>query len=154
MNPHYCFARAIGRDFLLPLALLALLALAACSKDDPQKALDAAADELQAALEAKSAGRVLDLLHPEFSARASGEDAEWAKRTMAMMFMRYRNVTIVVPYRNNRLDPRLRDRAATDAEVTLLGAEGLLPDDARHYRVRLEWALEEKKWKLIRLAWE
>jgi hypothetical protein len=135
------------------LALSGLMLFAACSRSDPQAALDAAADELQAAVEAKSAGRVLDLLHPGFSARAPDEGREWAKSMMTMMFMRYKNVTIVVPYRDNRLDPRVGDRASTEAEVTLLGAEGLLPDKVSHYRVRLEWTLEDGKWKVTRMTW-
>lgn len=142
-----------GRGSVAILALAGLVLVCACSRSDPQAALDAAADEFQAALEAKSSGRVLDLLHPQFFARTEDEGREWAKSTMALMFLRYKNVSIVVPYRNNSIDARVSDRALTEAEVTLLGAEGLLPDKVNHYRVRLEWALEDRKWKVTRLIW-
>ncbi|GHT85298.1 hypothetical protein FACS1894116_09350 [Betaproteobacteria bacterium] len=142
-----------GRGGVAILALAGLALVCACSRSDPQAALDAAANELQAALEAKSGGRVLDLLHPEFFARTEDEGRDWAKSTMALMFLRYKNLSIVAPYRNNSIDPRVSDRASTEAEVTVLGAEGLLPDNVNHYRVRLEWALEDKKWKVTRLTW-
>ena len=38
--------------------------------------------------------------------------------------------------------------------VTLTGAEGLLPDSASHYQVKLEWWLEDGQWQLARLNWE
>jgi len=130
--------------------------LAACTKDDPRDALDAAAAEFQSALEAKATSRALALLHPDFTVRdIEGDGRKWAERTMTMMFMRYRNVTIAVPWRSNALDVRAPDRATTEAEATLLGAEGFLPDNVRHYRVRLEWRREQGGgWKVVRLAWE
>jgi len=38
--------------------------------------------------------------------------------------------------------------------VALTGAQGLLPERAGHYRVRLEWWLEDGDWLLARMAWE
>jgi len=137
------------------LAAFALLSVA-CGKDDPQAALDAAADAFQSALEAKSVARTLDLLHPGFTARGiDGDGREWARRTMTTIFLRYRNVTIVVPWRRNTLNERAPDLATTEAEATMVGAEGLLPENVRHYRVRLEWRREKGgDWKVARLEWE
>ncbi|MDR0634578.1 MAG: hypothetical protein LBF91_06320 [Azoarcus sp.] len=140
------------RRFRVSLFLVFFL-LAACAKDDPRAALDAAAGEFQAALEAKETGRVLDLLHPAFTVQGADDGRDWARRTMVSMFMRYKTVTIVVPWRRSELDSRVPDRAATEAEVTLLGAEGLLPESARHFRVRLEWGREGRAWKVTRLTW-
>ena len=36
----------------------------------------------------------------------------------------------------------------------LTGAEGLIPDSARLYDVKLEWWLDDGEWKLARLDWE
>ncbi|MDR1854177.1 MAG: hypothetical protein LBR05_04635 [Azoarcus sp.] len=150
-------ANRVTRRRALRFVCLAVLAplFVACAKDDPQAALDAAASEFQAALEAKDKSRVLDLLHPNFTARDVDDDGvEWAKRTMTAAFLRYKNVTIVVPWRRNALDPNAPDRAATDAEATLVGADGMIPDDMRHYRVRLEWRRDKGDWKVARLEWE
>ncbi|MDR1423832.1 MAG: hypothetical protein LBI92_04395 [Azoarcus sp.] len=149
-----CLARSISA--FGPVLLVLVLFLAACAKDDPRAALDAAATEFQSALEAKATRRALALLHPDFTAQdIEGDGRKWAERTMTMMFMRYKNVTIAVPWRRNTLDARIQNRATTEAEATLLGAEGFLPDRVRHYRVRLEWRREQgSDWKVVRLEWK
>ncbi|MDR2260641.1 MAG: hypothetical protein LBE06_06850 [Azoarcus sp.] len=155
MNPFKFPARLAGHLALALFVPAALLLLpASCARDDPQAALDDAAGELQAALEAKAAERVLAVLHSGFGVPGADNGRDWARRTMTLMFMRHKNVTVAVLYRDNRRDPRVPDRAVTEAEVTLLGAENLLPERAAHYRVRLEWGLEAGAWKVTRLTWE
>ncbi len=69
----------VNRRLFLSLSLpCALPWLAACSKDDPQAALEAAAQRLQDALEARDSGAVFDMLDPKF--RANDEfDRDWAR---------------------------------------------------------------------------
>lgn len=137
------------------MGMLVLILLSACSRTDPQAALNAAAGELQTALEARDNSKVLDLLHQDFVTEQSSENGqEWAKRTMTLAFMRYKNVSIMVLKQTNRIDPNLPDRATSEADIALIGAEGLIPDDARHYHVQLGWMKEGTKWKLLRLKWE
>ncbi|MDR0770646.1 MAG: hypothetical protein LBE75_05560 [Burkholderiales bacterium] len=136
------------------LILLCVILLVACGRSDPQAALEAAAKNLQAALENKDASAVMALLHPDFSAQRPEDDREWAKQMMTLMFLRYKNIRIIALTQNNRIDPQIASRAFTDAEIALTGAEGLIPDSARHYRAKLEWRLLDKQWKLIRLQWE
>jgi ketosteroid isomerase-like protein len=131
-----------------------MLLLAACSRSDPQAALDAAVGNLQTALEKKDVSAALALLHPDFAAQQPEDDREWAKRTMTALFLRYQNIRIIALLPKNSLDPLVATRALTEAQVTLTGAEGLLPDSARQYRVSLEWRWLDKQWKLIRLQWE
>lgn len=142
---------ARGRIAVVFLALFTLLT--GCGAQDPASALQVAASELQADLEARRTGAVLQRLHPSF--QASGQlDRQWAEQTMRGLFLRYRNVHILVFSQSHRLDPGYRDRAHSEAEVAISGAEGLIPDSARRYRVRLEWWLEKDQWQLARLDWE
>ena len=123
------------------------------AKDDPQAALEAAVQQLQDNLEAKSTSAVLDQLHPQFSAQ--GEfDREWAQRTMLLLFMRHKNIKVLALSKSSYLDTTYREKGHTDAQVGLTGAEGLIPDSARHYGVKLEWWLEGEEWKLARLSWQ
>ncbi|MDR0247452.1 MAG: hypothetical protein LBI16_03525 [Burkholderiales bacterium] len=137
----------------IPL-LLCMILLAACGHSDPQVALDTAVKNLQTSLEKKDTSAVMALLHPDFSAQQPENGREWAKQTMALMFLRYKNINIVALSKDSQIDSRVSSRAFTDASVALAGAEGLIPDSARHYRVKLEWRLIDKEWKLIRLQWE
>ncbi|MDR2710588.1 MAG: nuclear transport factor 2 family protein [Burkholderiales bacterium] len=136
------------------LCVFLLAAGVSCTRSDPQAALDAAVKSLQTSLEKKDADAVMALLHPDFSAQQSENDLEWARQTMRLMFLRYKNIHIVVFSQNSRISDRAGSVAATDAEVALTGAEGLIPDSARHYHVKLDWRLMDKQWKLIGLRWE
>lgn len=135
------------------ICLLACFALSGCGRDTPQAALEKAVSLLQENLEAKRTSEVLDQLHPQFSAQ-NEYDRVWAQRTMALMFLRHKHVQIIALGKQSRIDPTYQDKGHTQAEVTMAGAEGLIPDSARHYRVNLEWWLEDGEWKLARLNWK
>ncbi|MCL2872240.1 MAG: hypothetical protein FWF41_04580 [Betaproteobacteria bacterium] len=143
------------KRFTFFLLCIALLAVSACgSRTDRQSMLNAAVKNLQTALEKKDADAVLALLHPEFSGQQADQDREWARQTMKLMFLRYKNIRIVVLSQDSRVGDRTADIGSTDASVTLTGAEGLIPDSAQHYQVKLEWRWFDKQYKLFRLHWE
>lgn len=146
-------AQGMTRGAIAAVFLALFTLLAGCGPKDPASALADAADELQAALEARQVSAVMDLLHPSFQT-GQGYDRQWAQQTMRGLFLRYRNVHILVLRQSHRLDPGYHDRARSEADVTVSGAEGLIPNSARIYKVRLEWALEDGEWQLARLDWE
>ncbi len=138
----------------IPLIFLLLLAmLGGCSRDDPQAALEKAARQLQAGLEEKDLSSVLQQLHGDFQA-GDGLDRAWAERSMRLAFLRHRNIRIIALRHDSRLDSSYADRGYTEAEVTMSGAEGLIPQRAGHYSVKLEWWLESDEWRLARLSWD
>lgn len=127
--------------------------LPACSKPDPQTALEAAVQQLQGHLEAKDSKAVLAMLDTRF--RAQDEyDAEWARKTMALMFLRYANVKVIAVTRSSRIDPPGSSIGITEAQVLVTGAQGLIPERASPYSVQLQWALDGSDWKLRDLRWE
>jgi hypothetical protein len=133
--------------------LIILGLLSGCGRDDPQSALQAAVQELQDNLEAKQTSAVLAQLHPQFSANQE-YDRDWAKRTMLMVFLRHQKVSVIAFSKTSKIDPTYPDRGNTDAEIALTGATGLLPDNAAHYHVQLQWWREDGEWKLARLNWQ
>ncbi|MEK1907186.1 MAG: hypothetical protein AAAB13_15525 [Pseudomonas sp.] len=141
-------AKRIALPFLLICALLG-----GCSPSDPQAALEAAVQQLQDNLQAKNTGDVLEQLHPQFSAQQQ-YDREWARRTMALLFLRHKQVKVLALGTRSEIDPTYRNKGHTRAEVALTGAAGLIPDSASHYSVTLEWWLEDDEWKLARLDWK
>ncbi len=137
-----------------PLALIFALLLAGCGgNDEPLAALEAAVQQLQDSIEAKDSGAVMAQLHPDFLARQE-LDREWAKRTMTLLFLRHKNIQVIALGKNSWIDAAIASKGHTQAQVGLSGAEGLIPDSARHYAVQLEWWLEDDEWKLARLSWE
>ena len=143
-----------ARFLLTPWVFIVALLLAACgARDDPQSALEAAVQQLQDNIEAKSTGAVLNQLHGDFLARQA-LDREWAKRTMTLLFLRHKNIKVIALGKNSWIDAAISSKGYTEAQVALTGAEGLIPDSARHYSVKLEWWLDSGEWKLARLDWE
>ena len=139
---------------LFTLALLIILPLlSSCGRNDPQAALEAAVQQLQDNIEAKHSSAVLEQLHTQFSAQQQ-YDREWAKRTMLALFMRHQNIAVIAFSKRSQIDPTYADKGHTDAEIALTGAAGLIPDNAAHYRLKLEWWLEDGEWQLARLNWE
>lgn len=140
------------RKFAL-VPLLALLMTGCGTPDDPQARLEAAVQQLQDDLEAKRTTAVLDQLHGEFLAQQIN-DRDWAKRTMTLLFLRHNTVKVLALSKDSRVDATYRDKGHTNAQVALTGAEGLIPDSARHYAVKLEWWQDDGEWKLARLEWQ
>lgn len=141
------------RLFALAFVMFCALLSGCGAQDDPQAALEAAVQQLQDNLQAKQNSAVLEQLHPQFSAQ--GEfDREWAQRTMLLLFMRHKNVKVLALSKDSRIDATYREKGHSEAQVALAGAEGLIPESARHYRVKMEWWLEGDEWKLARLSWE
>ena len=139
---------ALPRAVLLASTLL----LGAC-RDDSLAALEQAADRLQENLDDKAAGSALEQLHPQFRARGD-LDRDWAGRTMALLFLRHRQVKVLTVGRSCELDSTYSTRGHCRAQVALAGAQSLVPDSARLYSVRSEWWLEDGDWQLARLDWE
>lgn len=141
---------------LRQLALLGLLLFfgcSACSRDAPLVALEKAVTQLQENIEAKRSGAVLEQLHEQFIAERE-YDRNWAKRTMALLFLRHTYVQVIALGKSSQIDPLHPAIGRTHARVALAGAEGLIPDSTRSYRVDLEWWLEDGEWRLARLDWE
>ena len=136
------------------LLFCAALLLGACStKEDPLAALNAQADVLIAALQGQQSGKVLAILHPEFTAQENlGQD--WVRQTMTAMFLRYRDIRIHVVQREARLFPGAREAAEIKGRVVLVGAEGLLPQEGDYVEVTSEWRQDEGVWKLFRIRWQ
>ena len=130
---------------------LAVTAAAGCGRDNPQAELEAAVQTLQDSLEAKRAGAVLDQLAADFQAQ-SELDREWAKRTMTVLFLQNANVKVVSLTRSSRITGETSGE--TDAQVVLAGGQGLLPERASPYAVKLQWRREGRQWRLSRLDWE
>ena len=144
--------RSILTSWLLALALI----LSACGKANPQAQLEAAVQKLQNNLEAKDTSAVVDQLDAGFQAQdgLDRQDREWARKTMTLMFLRYASVKVIAVTRKSSIDPTAPQSGLTQAQVLVTGAQGLIPERAAPYEVRLEWRYVSDDWKLNRITWE
>ena len=131
------------------------VALLACGKPDgPQVLLERSVQELQDALESRQTSHVMAMLDPRF--RAQDElDADWARKTMTLVFLRYAQVRVVaVSNRSSLEDGEGGTLGLTEAKVLVTGAQGLIPERLEPYTVTLHWRREGDDWKLRDLSWE
>lgn len=142
---------SMPRRTLLLFSLL--LALCGCRQEGPLERLQQNAAALQEALQKKDAGTVMDLLHDDFLAQDQYR-RDWAQRSMALYFLRHKKIGVSILNQESRLDSSYSDRAYSNAQVLLTGADNLLPDSASPYDLKLEWWLVDGDWQLARLAWE
>ena len=141
------------RFFLASLLLALAFVLSACGREDPQASLEAAVQKLQDNLEARNTSAVIDQLDASFQAQ-DGLDREWARKTMTLMFLRYASVKVIAVTRKSSIDPTAPQSGLTQAQVLVTGAQGLIPERAAPYDVRLEWRRVSDEWKLTRITWE
>ncbi|MDR0529577.1 MAG: hypothetical protein LBG69_08220 [Zoogloeaceae bacterium] len=148
-----CHDRQTGRlpGFLCLFFICALLCAACARKDDALSALDKATDTLQRGIAEKDTAQVLGLLHADFAARAPDENRDWAKRVLFAAFSRHKNIRVMTLRLENRLSPGTPDRAISEGEILLIGADGLIPENANRYQVRLGWIQQNGAWRLLRL---
>lgn len=128
------------------------LSLLACHSQSPIDALDAAAQRLEENLSNKRSSAVTEQLHQDFSAQ-QGMDKKAAQQYMLLLFMRFKNVNILVINRTCQLDNSYRDRGHCSAQVAISGAQGLIPERADYYKVNSQWQLNGDDWQLIKLDW-
>lgn len=128
------------------------LSLLACHSQSPIDALDAAAQSLEENLSSKRNSAVTEQLHQDFSAQ-QGMDKKAAQQYMLLLFMRFKNVNILVINRSCQLDNSYRDRGHCSAQVAISGAQGLIPERADYYKVNSQWQLNGEDWQLIKLEW-
>lgn len=131
-------------------ALCLTVLFAACARTDPEKELRASVAGLQAAVDARDASAIGDVLAEDFVG-TEGLDRQGARRTAQMVFLRHQQVAATL----GPLDVVMQDDHATVRFTAVLtgGAGGLLPDTGQLYDVQTGWRLQEGEWKLTSATW-
>ncbi len=144
---------ATRRVALIVIAAATAAALAACTRTDPEQQLLETAQALQAAIEARDTGDVMDLVDEHFRGSAN-LDPDSARRMLMATFLRYQNIKVVALAPSVRIDPSAPTLGVIESPVVVTGAQGLVPERAEPYTVRTEWRLVKGDWKLSDLRWE
>ncbi len=141
-----------ARRALALVVVLALLALSAgCRHDSAEEALRRDIASLQAAIEARDAGRMAAFLADDFVGN-QGMDRDGARRLAALYFMRNTAVGVTT----GSLDIQLQgDHATVRTSVALTGGQGgLLPERGRVRSVTSGWRLAGGDWRMTSIAWD
>lgn len=140
------------RRFMGVFLLAAIGLLPACSKPPPEQAVRAQLQALQAAIDARDAGAVEDLLAADFVGN-DGLDRRAARRLATGIFLRHRAVNA----RIGPVDVVLHGPMDATARFTVLttgGSGGLLPASGQIYEVDTGWRLVDGQWRLRSAGWK
>ncbi|HET8818956.1 MAG TPA: nuclear transport factor 2 family protein [Xanthomonadaceae bacterium] len=131
--------------------LLAMLfLLGACSATPPEEALRASVAGLEAALEARDADAMANVLADDF-AGPDGMDVAAARRLARLSFLRHRDVGVAI----GPLDIAMLDGHATVRFTAVLtGGAGWLPERGSIYHVETGWRRDGGDWRLTSARWE
>ena len=143
-------SRSRGLCMLL-LVLLMALALAGCGGPPPEQAVRAQIAAMQAAIDARDAGKVSDLLAEDFVGN-DGLDRRGARQLSAAVFLRHREVAATV----GPVSVELRGEGDAIARFSVLatgGSGGLLPEQGQVYQLETGWRLVDGEWKLLSASW-
>jgi hypothetical protein len=133
------------------LAMIAALALAACGGESPEQAVRRQVDAMQAAIDARDAGALHDMLAEDFVGN-EGMDRRAARQLAAAVFLRHRDVRAKV----GPVSVELRGKSDAIARFSVLatgGSGGLLPESGQAYQVETGWRLVDGEWRLLNASW-
>ena len=137
--------------FAIGITLVLAIALGACSSDSPEQAVRAQVATLQAAIDARDAGDIEDLLAEDFVGN-DGLDRRGARQLAAAVFLRHRKVVAKV----GPVSVELRGEGDAIARFSVLatgGSGGLLPEQGQLYQFETGWRLVGGEWKLRSASW-
>lgn len=137
------------------LALVLAFALAAClcgcRRDSPEQAVRKRIEAMQAAIDARDARALDELLADDFIGN-EGIDRRGAKQLAAGVFLRYRSIGAKI----GPVTVELRGDADAVARFSIFaigGDGGLLPENGQVYRVETGWRRVDGEWKLLNASW-
>jgi hypothetical protein len=132
---------------------ITLCLLVACSKTAPEEAILANIDAMQLAVSERNNGDLVAHVSDNFSGHHDMDKKELRKMIMGM-FLRYKNINVVVTRMQILHDPRRPNIAQMDGIILVTGAQGLVPQDGRLLQVTGTWQNDGGDWYLANADWE
>jgi hypothetical protein len=130
-----------------------LLFAGACSRTPPEEAILSNIKSMQEAAENKEARSAVKYLADNFSGNRE-IDKTGLRRILAGVFLRHQNINVAITRMDIEVKAEDPFSAMMNGVVILTGAENILPQDGRVYKVSGEWQLQDDEWMLVRAQWE
>ncbi|TAG06069.1 MAG: nuclear transport factor 2 family protein [Betaproteobacteria bacterium] len=135
---------------LVGLATL-LIALTACARTDPEKALRATITEMEAAVKAREPAKLVGYLAQDFSRSGEGGmNRDEARRTVAAVLLTNPNIYMNVSISELTI---AGNTATAKLVVVAGGGSGIIPERAQSWNFTTRWRFENDKWLVERADW-
>jgi hypothetical protein len=133
--------------------LFALILLGACSRQASEEALRGRIEEMKIAIEGKDASGFMKHVAPSFKGTSdeTGEmDREALRRMVTGTLFVYPKIKVATTVRELKITD---DTAESIVEAIATAGENVLPDQARHFSFKAQWARSGQTWQLTRAQW-
>lgn len=130
--------------------LAAALALAACSRSDPEKELRETIAEMADAVERRDLGAFLDALADDFTRESGAFGKQDVKRILAALVLRHAKISVIVAVTDVRIEGQ---RAFARARVVATGGAGLLPEQGQTWEFESAWRRDGDRWRVFNAEW-
>ena len=137
------------------LALLLAIVAAGCAREPAEQRLRASIAAIEAAVEARSAGDVIDHVASDFIGGAGdieGMDRTQLHALLRGVLLRHRDIGVLLGPLALTMHGEDRATVRVDALVTG-GAGGLLPESGRRIAIDSGWRLDDGEWRCISARW-
>ena len=130
--------------------LLMALALAACSRSDPERELRDTIAAMAKAIESREPGAFLDSVADDFTRESGAFGRQDVKRTLAGIYLRNEKIRLAAVVTDVRLEG---DRARARVRVVATGTTGLLPERGQSWEFDSAWRRDGGRWRVFNAEW-
>ena len=107
-------------------------------------------ENLQIAIEQHDRSQFMAIIDSEYYDKLNS-DPQSLQRMLLGFFLRYKDISIFASAHQFKM---MQIRAEVQSQVVITGGKGLLPERARHYKVKSCWKKDSDEWLLSCLDWE
>ena len=130
--------------------LAAGVALAACTRSDPERELRSAIAAMAQAIEQREPSAFLDSVSDDFARESGAFGKQDLKRALASVYLRNEKISVNAVVTDVRIDG---DRARAKVRVLATGGAGLLPERGQSWDFDSVWRRESGRWKVYNAEW-
>jgi ketosteroid isomerase-like protein len=131
-------------------AVALIVALAACTRSDPERELRATIASMAEAVEQHRVSDALGSLADDFTRESGAFGKPEARRMLAAAMLRNEKIRVAAAVTEVRIDG---DRAFAEVRVVATGGAGLLPERGQTWDFDTAWRREQGKWKVFNAEW-
>jgi hypothetical protein len=145
-------AHAIRGSAVVAILLVAILALAACTRAPAEERLRQRIGDMVAAVESGDVGGFLDGVSTDFSGNGGEYDRRQLHAMLRAIALRHRDIGVT----HGPLEIELHGADRATVKVTAIvtgGSGGLLPETGRHIAIDSGWREEDGEWRCISARW-
>ena len=132
------------------LVAVAVVALSACTRSDPERELRTAVAAMAQAIEQRQPAAFLDSVSDDFTRESGAFGKQEVKRLLAGVYLRNEKINVNAVVTDVRIDG---DRARAKVRVLATGGAGLLPERGQSWDFDLVWRRESGRWKVYNAEW-